>query len=83
MLNYPFVFGIIVGLLMSLVLLLIEIFFKKGEKTIINRVDDTVQGVKNRRQVTIIQGLDPVQQTQSDIIAENDAKNVDTRLEEL
>jgi len=81
MLNFSL--GLIIGLMISLVLLAIEFVLKKNDQTMIQRAELKIQNIKDKKSIHIIPGMSPIEQTQADIIAENDTKNIDTDLETL
>lgn len=78
-----FALGFIAGLLMSLVVLVVSIHLKGGKSDPISRLATKIEKAKKSKDVHIIEGMNPVEETRADIIEENDANGRDTRLQDL
>lgn len=91
-----FILGFLAGLIISLVLLVIEILLKiphsgglraaispTGRGSIIDRIENDVRIVAQKKSVEIIPGITPIEATRQEIIETNERKNLDTLLEDL
>ena len=72
--------GILIGLLIAIVILLVEIFFKDRGGTIIERVESKVKGIQKG---SVIVPRDELEESMAKKIKRNDQENKDTNLEDL